>query len=99
MEATHFLRSRSLFYTLPHRSNTPNKLKQSSVVAVLTRPADNIGRAAEEISVKPADSIAGIAKKTTTTVYNDNWFDRIAINHLSKSVQAATGSFFLIFLI
>jgi beta-carotene isomerase len=66
-------------------------LKQSSVVAVLTRPADNIGRAAEEISVKPADSIAGITKNTTTTVYNDNWFDRMATDHLSKNVQAATG--------
>lgn len=27
-----------------------------------------------------------------TNVYKDNWFDRLAINHLSKSVQEATGS-------
>ncbi|XP_019453126.1 PREDICTED: beta-carotene isomerase D27, chloroplastic-like isoform X2 [Lupinus angustifolius] len=26
-----------------------------------------------------------------TNVYKDSWFDHIAINHLSKSVQAATG--------
>ncbi|KAL0389448.1 UNVERIFIED_CONTAM: Beta-carotene isomerase D27, chloroplastic [Sesamum calycinum] len=25
------------------------------------------------------------------SVYNDNWFDRLAINHLSNSLQAATG--------
>ncbi|KAK1271023.1 hypothetical protein QJS04_geneDACA007471 [Acorus gramineus] len=25
------------------------------------------------------------------TVYDDNWFDRLAIHHLSQSVQAATG--------
>ncbi|WJX84299.1 Beta-carotene isomerase d27, chloroplastic [Trifolium repens] len=28
---------------------------------------------------------------TTTNVYKDNWFDLIAINHLSKTIQAATG--------
>lgn len=27
-----------------------------------------------------------------TNAYKDNWFDKLAINHLSKSVQAATGS-------
>ncbi|XLS81052.1 hypothetical protein HN51_046883, partial [Arachis hypogaea] len=26
-----------------------------------------------------------------TNVYKDNWFDHLAINHLSKSVQASTG--------
>lgn len=30
---------------------------------------------------------------STSTVYKDSWFDLVAINHLSKSVQAATGSF------
>ncbi|XP_058737991.1 beta-carotene isomerase D27, chloroplastic-like [Vicia villosa] len=28
---------------------------------------------------------------STRTVYKDSWFDLVAINHLSKSVQAATG--------
>ncbi|KAG8389284.1 hypothetical protein BUALT_Bualt02G0212900 [Buddleja alternifolia] len=32
-------------------------------------------------------------------VYNDNWFDRLAINHLSQSLQASTGSFIIIYVI
>ncbi|KAL4571931.1 hypothetical protein LXL04_018699 [Taraxacum kok-saghyz] len=28
---------------------------------------------------------------TTNTVYNDNWFDRVAIDYLSKAVQDTTG--------
>lgn len=27
------------------------------------------------------------------TVYNDTWFDRLAINHLSQCLQSSTGSF------
>ncbi|KAI4301182.1 hypothetical protein L6164_034487 [Bauhinia variegata] len=38
---------------------------------------------------RPANDIREETRKTN--VYNDNWFDRLAINHLSKSVQAATG--------
>lgn len=38
------------------------------------------------VLARPADNIAG------SVTYKDNWFDKIAINHLSKSVQAATGS-------
>ena len=60
-------------------------------VAVLVRPTEKGNAKAKRLETKP-----GVVQKT---VYNDNWFDRIAINHLSKSVQAATGSFFLIFLI
>ncbi|XP_020225065.1 beta-carotene isomerase D27, chloroplastic isoform X3 [Cajanus cajan] len=36
----------------------------------------------------PSDHVTA---KTKTNAYNDNLFDRLAINHLSKSVQAATG--------
>ncbi|XP_057438613.1 beta-carotene isomerase D27, chloroplastic [Lotus japonicus] len=47
----------------------------------------------------PLSDIAGAARKTIgesdspmkTNIYKDNWFDRLAINHLSKSVQEATG--------
>jgi hypothetical protein len=34
-----------------------------------------------------------ITTNSTTNVYKDNWFDLIAINHLSKTIQAATGSY------
>lgn len=33
---------------------------------------------------------------TTNTVYKDNWFDRIAINYLSRALQDASGSFFFL---
>ncbi|RWR88834.1 beta-carotene isomerase D27, chloroplastic [Cinnamomum micranthum f. kanehirae] len=50
------------------------------IVAVVAKPKDNVGAAME-----------GILTETKMTVYKDNWFDRIAINHLSQSIQATTG--------
>jgi len=50
------------------------------IVAVLRKPSNH-------------DITEETAKSTTTNVYKDNWFDLIAINHLSKTVQAATGSY------
>ncbi|KAK4560239.1 hypothetical protein RGQ29_009137 [Quercus rubra] len=41
------------------------------------------------VLTRPSPNIAQEARKTS--VYNDRWFDLIAINHLSQSVQAATG--------
>ncbi|RDX89727.1 Beta-carotene isomerase D27, chloroplastic, partial [Mucuna pruriens] len=38
---------------------------------------------------RSSDNITGETRKANA--YNDNLFDRFAINHLSKSVQAATG--------
>ncbi|XP_004495151.1 beta-carotene isomerase D27, chloroplastic [Cicer arietinum] len=61
--------------TIAHSKPRLIKPKQNFVVGVLARPSDNIG---EETLKK-------------TNVYKDNWFDKLAINHLSKSVQAATG--------
>ncbi|XP_058746021.1 beta-carotene isomerase D27, chloroplastic [Vicia villosa] len=45
---------------------------------------------------KPTFVVGVLARPTEETlskthVYKDNWFDKLAINHLSKSVQAATG--------
>uniref|UniRef100_A0A803NQ82 Uncharacterized protein n=1 Tax=Cannabis sativa TaxID=3483 RepID=A0A803NQ82_CANSA len=57
--------------------------KKSIVVSVLTPPASNRIALTESSSLKPAEVSIGD--------YNDSWFDRIAINHLSQSVQAATG--------
>ncbi|KAK7840407.1 beta-carotene isomerase D27, chloroplastic isoform X1 [Quercus suber] len=41
------------------------------------------------VLTRPSQNITQEARKTS--VYNDKWFDLIAINHLSQSVQAATG--------
>ncbi|GAB4830452.1 Domain of unknown function (DUF4033) [Ancistrocladus abbreviatus] len=42
------------------------------------------------LSGRPADH--GVTQTTdmTSTVYHDNWFDRLAINHFSNSIQAVT---------
>lgn len=57
------------------RRRYPCKRMWSPVVAVLTTPMEIITEEARK----------------TTSGYNDNWFEQIAINHLSRSVQAATG--------
>ncbi|KAF5482311.1 hypothetical protein F2P56_002892 [Juglans regia] len=74
MDANYFLaQSRSPLSTLARRRH-PCKPVCSPVLAVLTRPSENVTKEARK-----------------TNFYNDNWFDQIAINHLSQSVQAATG--------
>ncbi|KAJ1385531.1 hypothetical protein SESBI_41596 [Sesbania bispinosa] len=72
-----FAQSMSPTLTLAHWKMR-RKPEHPYVVGVLTRPTDN--------------NISG-EKETLrkTNVYKDNWFDNLAINHLSKSLQAATG--------
>ncbi|XP_077243033.1 beta-carotene isomerase D27-like protein [Tasmannia lanceolata] len=41
------------------------------------------------VMTKPRKDLPRLTE--TSTVYNDNWFDLMAIRHLSQSVQAATG--------
>ncbi|CAL2280746.1 unnamed protein product [Prunus armeniaca] len=94
MEASHFLQSRRSFAaTLTHsrHAHEHNKLRHCSIAAVLTRPAENINIATgkSRTIIIPADVVTGAEEKSR--VYNDNWFDRMAINHLSQNVQAATG--------
>ncbi|CAK9323494.1 unnamed protein product [Citrullus colocynthis] len=59
-------------------NNKMKKLRRRSIpcVAVLKRQAES-----------------GVVEETrkTNTVYSDNWFDKIAIDHLSQAVQATSG--------
>lgn len=66
-----------------------NKQRRSSIVGVLARPApENIAAAiTEKLMLKPVET-----KTETTSVYNDNWFELMAINYLSQTLQSATGS-------
>ncbi|KAF7818372.1 beta-carotene isomerase D27, chloroplastic-like [Senna tora] len=41
------------------------------------------------VLTRPADDTTEETRKTN--VYKDNWFDRLAINHLSKNVQETSG--------
>lgn len=59
------------------------KPETSCVVAVLARPAETRNAKPKQLERK--------AEVVQKTVYNDGWFDQIAINHLSQSVQDATG--------
>ncbi|KAM5563620.1 beta-carotene isomerase D27, chloroplastic [Rosa sericea] len=87
MEASHFLQSSSFVTTLPHQRHMhAHKLRRSQIVAVLSTPADIINIEADKSSRRPAD---GAAEKKS--VHNDNWFDKLAIDHLSQNVQAASG--------
>ncbi|KAM1001389.1 hypothetical protein ACFX15_007581 [Malus domestica] len=85
MEASHFLQSRSFVTTTlaQPRYVHEHKLRRCSIVALLTTPVENMNIATD---TRPAD--AAVEGKR---VYKDNWFDRMAINHLSQNVQAATG--------
>lgn len=55
-------------------------------VAVLTRPAEKNGVTDQETT-----KLGNI-----NTVYRDNWFDKIATDHLSQAVQVTSGDFFLV---
>ena len=88
MEAKLLPQSRSPIATAFRRIH---KQGCSSIVAVLARPAENIAGITEKLILKPAESKTEVVPKTS--VHNDNWFDLMAINHLSQSLQAATGSF------
>ncbi|XP_057483486.1 beta-carotene isomerase D27, chloroplastic-like [Actinidia eriantha] len=52
-----------------------HQAKHPPILSILTRPTEDVER----------------VSTNSKTVYNDNWFNLIAINHLSKSVQATTG--------
>lgn len=62
-----------------------HKLRHSSIVSVLTTPADILNIEVDTRSIKPADA------EEKRSVYNDNWFDKLAIDYLSQNVQAASG--------
>ncbi|KAK8506199.1 hypothetical protein V6N11_059792 [Hibiscus sabdariffa] len=68
-------------------SRRVDKQRRRPVHAVLERPRESLAteRLRLRLKLKPADS------KAATSVHNDNWFDLLAINYLSRSLQAATG--------
>ncbi|KAK7336798.1 hypothetical protein VNO77_17346 [Canavalia gladiata] len=76
MEANCFWLNRSLTPSSLHWKLIKSKPHHAYVVAMLRRSS--------------SDDITEEARRINNA-YNDNLFDRLAINHLSKSVQAATG--------
>ncbi|KAI3782917.1 hypothetical protein L2E82_12976 [Cichorium intybus] len=68
----------------PKNHSFQPKLKRAAVVSLLT-PSNSTN------SLK-TESSYNITTPTTNTVYKDNWFDRVAINYLSKAVQDTVGT-------
>lgn len=92
METKFFSYSKNYVPSVPHNRHTQKKLNHTPILAVLTKHPGNFSRLPEKATPKPADY--NLPGSTTKTVYNDSWFDRLAINHLSQCVQTATGLFF-----
>ncbi|PKU85543.1 Beta-carotene isomerase D27, chloroplastic [Dendrobium catenatum] len=66
--------------TLPERN--------PSSAVVVTRSTNNTGAGAwAPVQAKPAPATSEIKK----TVYNDNWFNCLAISYMSSSIQATLG--------
>ncbi|KAF8006428.1 hypothetical protein BT93_K0659 [Corymbia citriodora subsp. variegata] len=88
MEAKLLHQSLSSF--MPTRNNSrrqrASKPLSSPVLAVLTRPAEKIVEIAEKTMTTRRPEEDAIVTK-----YEDNWFDLMATNYLSRSVQAAIG--------
>ncbi|KDP21385.1 hypothetical protein JCGZ_21856 [Jatropha curcas] len=87
MEASFLSQNKS---PTPHLPLTRHHLKQNPfpILAVLDSPPANFRGLKEKKGSQPACNLMELPQKA---VYNDNWFDQLAINHLSRSVQAATG--------
>ncbi|EEF41385.1 hypothetical protein RCOM_0991210 [Ricinus communis] len=85
MEAIIFPQNRGPIPSQPLPRQT-NRLNKSRIFAVLTKPTENISGVKEK---KSSDNLPGLTSKIS--IYRDSWFDQLAINHLSQSVQAATG--------
>ncbi|KAL9358807.1 hypothetical protein Peur_046930 [Populus x canadensis] len=75
--------------SLPRQKRACKLKHRSPVLAVLTRTPDNNMTGEEKKASHPTDMLAGLTKKTT--VYNDSWFAKLAINYLSQRFQDATG--------
>ncbi|KAK6260017.1 hypothetical protein SCA6_014491 [Theobroma cacao] len=86
MEAKLLPQSRSPIATALRRKH---KQGCSPILAVLASPAENIAGITEKLTLKPAESKSEVVQKTS--VRCDNWFELMAISHLSQSLQAATG--------
>ncbi|KAK8674485.1 hypothetical protein V6N13_112774 [Hibiscus sabdariffa] len=83
MEAKLILQSRSPTATSSRRVEGR---RCRPVRSVLARPTENFVTERLRLKMlKPVDTEAG------TSVHNDNWFDLLAINYLSETLQAATG--------
>jgi hypothetical protein len=80
----------------------PNVFMQQNRISTLSSTHYNLIKHKPQhppyiVSVLKKPSNHDISQETTKNsipnVYNDSWFDLLAINHLSKTIQAATGRF------
>ncbi|KVH94348.1 protein of unknown function DUF4033, partial [Cynara cardunculus var. scolymus] len=76
----------------PSRRKPPPRSPKGSppVLAVLTQPAFVTIKNDDDLRLK-IDSKNNTIATTSKTVYHDNWFERIAIDYLSKTIQETVG--------
>ncbi|KAL3603567.1 hypothetical protein D5086_004426 [Populus alba] len=89
MDAGFLCQTRSPVPSLPRQKRACKLKHRSPVLAVLTRTPDHNMTGEEKKASRPTDKLAGLTKKTT--VNNDSWFAKLAINYLSQRFQDATG--------
>ncbi|CAL9063831.1 unnamed protein product, partial [Musa banksii] len=54
-------------------------------------PSRNLRRSVVVMRVTTDERVVAAAAPRDKTVYKDNWFDRLAIHHLSSAIEATTG--------
>lgn len=74
-----------------HSQMETNVFRQNRISTQTSTHYNLIKHPPSIVSVLRKPSNHDITEETAKSVYKDNWFDLIAINHLSKTVQAATG--------
>ncbi|MCL7033090.1 hypothetical protein MKW94_012611 [Papaver nudicaule] len=82
------LRSATRLRSVTNGKMTRRECSSMNVKSVLRRPS--AATTASSISIIP-DTIISSTAPSSTTVYTDSWFDRIAIHYLSRCIQLITG--------
>lgn len=83
-------------HKLTHNPKSPSPLRVVQV-SCTTRPTTTTTTTTENNNntnnnMISSSSVTDTTIPITTTVYKDNWFDRIAIKHVSQSIQRVTGT-------
>ncbi|KAJ6802074.1 beta-carotene isomerase D27, chloroplastic [Iris pallida] len=87
MESTFSLQHGTGFRALPTTIRPPRKLMSNH--RIMRSKHDTKQVSPHRVVI--ASHLMAETKEKKMTLYNDNWFDRLAIHHLSQSIQLTTG--------
>ncbi|KAK9068431.1 hypothetical protein SSX86_012549 [Deinandra increscens subsp. villosa] len=76
----------------PSTNQASKRRTRLAIVSVITPSSSSSSSSSHDV-LKSTEARSGfsVATNTPKTVYKDNWFDRLAIDYLSKAVQNSTG--------